>query len=81
MSQPPYPYITCDTHGIQKSYIVCVHVAYEDASTHHHQPCSETSSGEIMCYDCSVEPDLDKVIVVCEQSAKENGWTKTRGIN
>jgi hypothetical protein len=58
--------ISCGDHGPQRGYIVCKHIAYENAPVAHHIAAGD-DLGEVLCLICSLgEPRVNDVLLVCE---------------
>jgi hypothetical protein len=75
-----YP-VSCDSHGIQAGYIVCIHVFKGEAKANLVQKASMESLGVISCVPCRDEAnddettDIDGWRCVCAECALQNGWT------
>jgi hypothetical protein len=59
-----YPFVTCDIHGEQRSYLVCAHVTGGTAPVHI-LPATDQEMGEILCGGEHSDAALDDLKVCC----------------
>jgi hypothetical protein len=65
------PWVICDLHGRQRSYVMCVHVM-RGASAAIVDPATDTKIGLAVCEACNKEkPNMKLLKLVCEQHARE----------
>lgn len=79
-----YPFVFCEQHQWQRSYVVCVHVLDMDAAPAYHDPCTNLNMGLILCRECQKDwillPDrrvMERILrPCCEQHVIEEAWDK-----
>jgi len=62
------PTLTCDRHGAQPGYIVCVHIIERRVPPAHVLPAEAGELGEVLCLACHQQaPDvnLDHLKLIC----------------